>query len=153
MSLKPERFATLAAPYCSAAGLPIRGENFSRIVETVQTKVQVLSEIPGKISFFFDSEYPTDEEARAKVKPGAEAYLAPLADIMEEVSDWSAEAANDCLHKLADNLGIRPGAIMFPSRVALTGMAGGPDMGDIFDILGKEETVRRLRKAASEWTL
>lgn len=151
MKLKPKVFAELAAPYCSAAGLPVSGEDFSRIASTVQTKVQVLSEVPEKISFFFDSEYPISEEARAKVKSGAEEYWLPLADLMEQVDDWSGEAAHDCIHKLADNLGIKPGGIMFPTRVALTGMAGGPDMGDIFSIMGKEETVRRLRKVASEW--
>lgn len=151
MALPRDRFVALAAPYCSAAGLPIRGENFPRIVETVQTKVQTFSEIPGKISFFFDSEYPIDEEARGKVKAGAEAWLAPLADLFEKVEDWNAEAAKACIGELATELKVRAGGIMFPSRVALTGMAGGPDMDEVFAILGKDECVRRLRNVAAAW--
>ncbi len=152
MALPAETFAADAAPYCSAAGLPIRGENFSRIVETVQTKVQTFSEVPEKIAFFFHPDYPIDPEARGKVKPGAEAYLAPLAELMEKVADWNADSAKECLHALADELKIRPGAIMFPCRVALTGMGGGPDMGDILSILGREESVRRLRRVAEMWS-
>lgn len=145
LSLSPERFVALAAPYCSSAGLSIRGDNFAKIVETVQTKVQVLSEVPQKISFFFDSSFLIDSDAIAKMKPGTEAYFAPLADIMESVTDWNVESAKHCFSILAEKLGVKPGGIMFPTRVALTGMSGGPDMGDIFILLGQEETVRRLR--------
>lgn len=142
---------SLAAPYCSAAGVPIRGENFARIVETVQTKVQVLSEVPARISFFFDSEYSMEEEALGKVKPGVEACFAPLADLFEKVNDWSAEAAKACVAELATEMKMRAGGILFPVRVALTGMAGGPDMDDVLDILGKDQCVTRLRRVAAAW--
>jgi glutamyl-tRNA synthetase len=41
--------------------------------------------------------------------------------------------------------GAKPGQIMFPMRVALSGRAHGPDLGDIFVILGKEKTMARFR--------
>ena len=147
LKLDPARFVELAAPYCSAAGLPIRGENFAAIVATVQTKVQVLSEVPAKIAFFFNPDFTVEEEAKKKLKAEALAYFAPLADLMEQVSEWNAAHAKDCFAQLASSLGIKPGAIMFPTRVALTGLAGGPDMDDIFVLLGQEEVVCRLRAA------
>ncbi|HCI92448.1 MAG TPA: glutamate--tRNA ligase, partial [Verrucomicrobiales bacterium] len=41
----------------------------------------------------------------------------------------------------------KPGQLMFPTRVALSGQAGGPDLGAILKILGKDECIRRLRRA------
>ncbi len=38
---------------------------------------------------------------------------------------------------------------MFPTRVALSGQAGGPDLGAILAILGKEESIRRIRHTVS----
>ena len=37
------------------------------------------------------------------------------------------------------------GAVMFPARVALTGLSGGPDLSSVFSLLGKEESLKRIR--------
>ena len=41
--------------------------------------------------------------------------------------------------------GMKMGAVMFPARVALTGLSGGPDLSSVFSLLGREESVRRIR--------
>ncbi|MDA7684381.1 hypothetical protein N8571_02235 [Akkermansiaceae bacterium] len=45
--------------------------------------------------------------------------------------------------------GAKPGQLMFPLRVALSGKTGGPDLGVILEILGKEECVRRIQRFTS----
>ena len=57
----------------------------------------------------------------------------------------SADAAKSALTETATAAGAKPGQLMFPLRVALSGRAHGPDLGDIFAILGKEKCVARLR--------
>ncbi|MGB0774582.1 MAG: glutamate--tRNA ligase, partial [Akkermansiaceae bacterium] len=44
----------------------------------------------------------------------------------------------------------KPGQLMFPTRVALSGQAGGPDLGAILEILGKDRCVARLRAFVSQ---
>lgn len=152
LALDPERFATLAAPYCSAAGLPIRDPQFIEIVKTTQTKVHTFSEIAEKIAFFFTDDYPIAPDAFAKLKDGAAPIVEQLAKELELIEDWNGEASKEAIHHLADQLGAKLGAVMFPTRVALTGLAGGPDMLDIFNILGQKRCVERLRARSIEWS-
>lgn len=151
LALDPDRFVQLASPYCSAAGLPIRDPHFADAVKTTQTKIHVFSEIPSKIAFFFTEDYPIDPEAKAKLKADAPGYLNQLAERFFTLDSWSSDSAKEALHKLADDLQLKMGAIMYPTRVALTGLGGGPDMGDIFALLGKDECVRRLKEKSAAW--
>ena len=64
------------------------------------------------------------------------------------LTDWSA--AKESIGATAKENGAKPGQLMFPTRVALSGMSGGPDLGEILNILGQEESVRRVRRAVTE---
>ena len=50
--------------------------------------------------------------------------------------------------KKAQAAGAKPGLLMFPLRVALSGRAHGPDLGDMLNLLGKEPCVKRVRDFA-----
>ena len=102
------------------------------------------------ISFFTDKDYPFDADALQKLKGsvGATELLEKLAEAFSDLTDWSA--AKDCIGATATENGAKPGQLMFPTRVALSGMSGGPDLGEILSILGQEESIRRIRRAVVE---
>ena len=75
--------------------------------------------------------------------------LASLATAFEAIPDWSADAAKAALNEMATAAGAKPGQLMFPLRVALSGRAHGPDLGDMLNLLGKDRCVERVRNFAA----
>jgi glutamyl/glutaminyl-tRNA synthetase len=149
LAMSGEDFAQAAAPYVEAAGVPVDGD-YPQIVVSIQEKVKLLSEVPAMISFFTDKDYPFDAEAITKVKNNAQAgeLLAKLAEAFTGLTEWAEAKAS--IGTTAKENGAKPGQLMFPTRVALSGMTGGPDLGEILNILGQEESIRRVQRAVTE---
>ena len=143
--ISTERFAELAKTFVHAENLPIT-ENYPAVIAAVKEKVRLLSEVPAAIDFLITDTAPTDEEAVAKAKanPNA-ALLSAVAEQFSNLTDWNADIAKNAIGEVATANGAKAGQLMFPIRVALSGRAHGPDLGDIFAILGREKTVERLR--------
>ncbi|MDP3682687.1 MAG: glutamate--tRNA ligase, partial [Ignavibacteria bacterium] len=57
------------------------------------------------------------------------------------------EDYENALHKVAEESGVKNAAIIHPLRLAVSGVSGGPGLYDIFFILGKEETIKRINIA------
>ena len=147
--LSPADFAAAAKPYVDAAGINT-DDNYIEVAGSIQEKVRLLTEVPAMIAFFYNADYPFDAEAVAKVKKNEAAadLLAKLATALEALSDWNEAKAT--IGATAKENGAKPGQLMFPTRVALTGAAGGPDLGAILEILGQNEAVRRIQRAVTE---
>ncbi|NNM28299.1 MAG: glutamate--tRNA ligase, partial [Akkermansiaceae bacterium] len=78
----------------------------------------------------------------------AAGLLAHLAAAFRDLDDWSA--AKETVGATAKAAGAKPGKLMFPLRVALSGRSGGPDLAAILAILGREESIRRIEHATRE---
>ncbi len=150
LKLAPEAFAEAAEPFVAAAGLPV-DERYPAIAALVREKVRLLSEVPAAIGFLLADAFEFDPEAVEKVKANAAAkgLLAALAGDFAALAEWSADDAKHQIGDTAKAAGAKPGQLMFPVRVALSGKSGGPDLGDILGLLGRERCVARL-KAFSE---
>ncbi|MGE9266534.1 MAG: glutamate--tRNA ligase [Verrucomicrobiales bacterium] len=113
---------------------------------SIREKVSLLTEIPEAVAFYLEADYAVADEALEKVRKNAQAaeLLAELARAFESLSDWNEAQAT--IGETAKAQGVKPGQLMFPTRVALSGKAGGPDLGDILRILGQNECVRRVRR-------
>lgn len=139
-------FAVMAKPFVEAAGLPVT-DDYDAAAAAVKEKVRLLSEVPTAVDFLLKDDFPYDDEAVAKVRGNAAAkeLLASLADGLSGIGEWSADAAKAALGETAKAAGAKPGQLMFPLRVALSGRGHGPDLGDILDLLGKDRCVARVR--------
>jgi glutamyl-tRNA synthetase len=156
MKLGANDFAYAARPFVLAAGLlSPDGERealYIRSAEAVQDKVRLLSEVPDAISFLLQEDISIDADSLAKVAKNDQAatLLAALADAFDDLAEWSAEQAKDAIGKTAEANGAKPGQLMFPTRVALSGKSGGPDLGDILALLGRDRSVARVRTLAAK---
>lgn len=150
-ALDVEAFATAALPFVEAAGLPVP-ENFIAVAAAVKEKVRLLGEVPAAVDFLLKEDFTFDEDAVTKVKGNAAAggLLASLADAFAGIIDWSADAAKATLNDTAKAAGAKPGQLMFPLRVALSGRGHGPDIGDVLNLLGKERCVSRVAAFAKQ---
>jgi glutamyl-tRNA synthetase len=68
-----------------------------------------------------------------------------LADKLETVEPFNAETSEATLRAFADEAGVKAGLLINGARTMLTGQAVGPSMFEIFDVLGRDSSVQRLR--------
>jgi glutamyl-tRNA synthetase len=101
----------------------------------VKDKVRLFGDVPAAVDFLLKDEFEFDEEALAKVRGNAASggLLSSLAAAFEAIPEWSADAAKAALSETATAAGAKPGQLMFPLRVALSGRAHGPDLGDVLN--------------------
>lgn len=150
LKLSPEDFIEAAKPFVSEAGLPV-DDRYPAVAALVREKVRLLSEVPAAIGFLLSDNFDLDPDAVEKVKGNAAVkdLLAALADDFAALPEWSADAAKHQIGETAKAAGAKPGQLMFPVRVALSGKSGGPDLGDILGLLGREKCAVRLRAMSS----
>ncbi len=121
------------------------------MIAAVKEKVRLFGDVPAAVDFLLKDDFSYDEEAVTKVRGNAAAggLLTSLADALEAIPNWSAEAAKTALAETAAAAGSKPGPLMFPLRVALSGRPHGPDLGDVLNLLGKSRCVARVRHFAA----
>jgi glutamyl-tRNA synthetase len=145
LRMSHQDFAHSSEPFVREAGLPVP-ENFADIAAAVQEKVHLLSEVPVALEFLLLDAFPSEEETVAKVRGNALAltWLSSLPGYFNAVTEWSADAAKAAVASAAAEHGVKAGQLMFPLRVALSGKHGGPDLGAILALLGRERCVKRI---------
>ncbi|MGD8413484.1 MAG: glutamate--tRNA ligase, partial [Candidatus Latescibacterota bacterium] len=75
--------------------------------------------------------------------------LSALADAIESVEPFNREGIESAVRDLAAGLEVKPGDLIHPCRVALTGDEVSPDIFAVIHLLGREKSVERLRSAAA----
>jgi glutamyl-tRNA synthetase len=133
--------------------LPARVDDaaFAVVAELVQTRIQVLGDAWGLISFLYvdEADFTIDEKAAAK-NLGADAVEVLDATIAatESLDSWQTTALHDALNAaLIDDLGLKPRKAFGPVRVAVTGSAVSPPLFESMELLGREVSLARLRAA------
>ena len=95
-------------------------------------------------------EYGTELYTHKKMKTNDEIALSSLEaalPVLENLADWNTTSIHDALMALVGELGIKNGQLLWPVRTALSGEPTSPGGAmELADILGKEESLRRIRK-------
>ena len=97
---------------------------------------------------YFSDDFDFDETAinkNLRKEPRTQELLKGLADKLEPVEPFNIETAEAALRAFADEAGVKAGLLINGARTMLTGQAVGPSMFEIFDVLGREASVQRLR--------
>ena len=114
----------------------------------IQVRTKFLTGLGDSIRCFVSDDFPFDEKAVEKRlrKPGVKALLLDLAERFERVADWSAPALEAVVKELSQGNGMGPW--VHPIRVAVSGRGEGIGLFEMLQLLGRETTLARLRKAA-----
>ena len=153
-ALAPEKFAEVAEPYIRQ-GVKNPAIDTAAIAALLQARCEKLTDTPEKVDFF-DSlpEYEVEFFTNKKSKTNAEVSLEMLKQAipaLESIETWTNEAVHDTLIALAEKLGVKNATLMWPVRIAAAGKMVTPGGAvEICYILGKEETLRRLRLGQSK---
>ena len=120
-------------------------EKLERIVGLMKERATFVKDInDGK--FFFERPQSYDEKAVKKAwKEDTPAIMSGLVAVLEN-TDFRAEILKEAIHHYAEEKSLGMGRVMMPLRLCLVGELKGPDVPDILEILGKEESIKRLRE-------
>ncbi len=145
--LSPEKFAQLAEPFWSEELKP--WANNSRLLSMVQTRVDTFPQINEKAAFVPGlPEYDTALYANKKNKTDAalaKTLLAAAIPALQAAPEWNSDALFALLKELAEQQGVKAGAVMWVVRIAVSGLAVTPGGAtELMEVLGREESLRRL---------
>jgi glutamyl-tRNA synthetase len=120
------------------------------LVSLVKERVSFVKEMWDQTDFFFKAPETYDQEAvKKRWKDDSAAILSGLADVLERMSAFNPESAELTINNWIEQNGYSTGAVMNVFRLVVVGALRGPHMLDIICWLGKEETVRRIKKGIS----
>ncbi len=127
-----------------------RSDMFRAMAPLVQTRVAVMAEVVPMVDFLFLAEPPIDEQSFTKTF-SAESAVTTLNDIAAafESIEWTAERIKVAVEAVGERHGIKLGKMQAPLRVAVTGRTVGPPLFEPIELLGRDETLRRIRSAIS----
>ena len=145
-----DKFYALAEPKLKEA-LGDTDLDLKKIAALHQKRLETLNDIPGLVEFFKTlPEYGTELYTHKKMKTNDEIALSSLEaalPVLENLEDWNTTSIHDALMALVGELGIKNGQLLWPVRTALSGEPTSPGGAmELADILGKEESLRRIRK-------
>ena len=148
-AMSPEAFAAVAEPYIRQA---VKNEAYdaAAIAALLQQRTEVLTDIPEKLDFFDTlPEYDTELFVHKKSKSdrdSAKDMLGRVIPRFEALDSWDDDSILNAMVKLAEELEVKNAKVMWPVRIAAAGKAVTPGGAvEICRILGREETLRRLR--------
>ncbi|WP_334106006.1 glutamate--tRNA ligase [Leyella stercorea] len=143
-----EEVANLFAPIVANNGVDETMERITQVVAMMKDRVNFVKELWPLCSFFFIAPTEYDEKTvKKRWKADSAKVMSELADVLEGIDDFSVEGQEPVVMKWVEEKGYKLGDVMNAFRLTLVGIGKGPGMFDISAFLGKEETLKRLRKA------
>jgi glutamyl-tRNA synthetase len=142
-ALPPGEFAERLAAYLQERGIDWDVDLVRRAAPLVQEKIETLGKFPDFARFLFEAVGPADgfdETGRRMLEKTAGALAA--------VEPFEAEPIEQALRTTADELGLKPRQAFQPIRVAVTGSTVSPGLFESLELLGREESLERIRRAA-----
>ena len=123
-------------------------EWFEKAVDLIRQRFFTLKDFSAQGRAYFSEDFDFDEAAVRKnilKEPKLKELLPRLADRLETVEPFNAAQAEAALRAFSDEAAVKAGLLINASRTMLTGQAVGPSMFEVFEIIGRERAVMRLR--------
>ena len=121
-----------------------------KIIALVKDRCSLLIDFYDQSYFFFNTPGQWDVDAvKPKWNETKKLFFAELIRNFELNPDWKANVLENNFKEITSVNDIKPGDVLMPFRVMLVGSKFGPGVFDIAEILGKEETIKRIEMALS----
>lgn len=125
-------------------------EVFAAMAPLVQTRVAVMAEVVDMVDFLFMAEPPIDDAAFTKAF-SADFAIPTLTQIAAafETIEWNVESIKQAVEAVGTEHEVKLGKLQGPLRIAITGRTVGPPLFEPIELLGRDESLRRIRAALS----
>ncbi len=124
-------------------------EYVNDVIELNFDRIKTLKDITHKTNYFFDD--PTEYEEKAVRKRWKDKSVNELMEKfiqkLNVINNWNHQNIENSLRFLSERENISAGKIIHPTRLALSGIASGPSLFEMMELLGKEICINRLNKA------
>jgi glutamyl-tRNA synthetase len=149
-TLDGRRLAELAAPFVNVAGLrpPPDLGRFVAMLDTLRERAKTLVELVEQGRFYF--ERPPAYEAKAQQKlliPEGARRLGLLIERLESLAEFTPAAIEGVVRELTAELGLKLVDLAQLARLAVTGRTASPPIFDVLALIGRDESLARLRRA------
>lgn len=145
-----EELAELFKPILAAHGVDVArfsDEYIARAVGLVKSRISFVGDLWEQAGFFFvaPTEY-SPKDIRKRWKEDTPAIMTQLIDVVNGLEDMTSKAAEDVVLKWISDNGYHLGNVMNAFRLTVVGECRGPHMFDITELMGKEETIARIKR-------
>jgi glutamyl-tRNA synthetase len=140
-ALPTEEYAERLVEFVHERGTDWPDDGIRAAAPLVQEKIGRLGEFPGFAGFLFEDVAPPADELDPRILRAAD-------DALAATEPWTAAAIEGTLKELCDELGEKPRTVYAPIRVAITGSRVSPGLYESLELLGRETSLARLRRAA-----
>ena len=141
-ALAPEEYADRLVAHLREQGVDWPEDRVRTAAPIVQVKIGRLGEFPDFAGFLFHGVEPDPDLLDRRILGFAE-------NALDGVDPWTASSIEEALKRLCDELGEKPRAVYVPIRVAVTGSRVSPGLYESLELLGREESLTRIRTAAN----
>jgi glutamyl-tRNA synthetase len=141
-------FCAMALPFAKVQSTPLETK-WTLIATLLQPRLHKFSQIPEMIDFLhhlppYDAELFVNQKNKSTVASSID-ILATALDMLKSLDTWDAASLHDVCSTLAQSKGIKFGTIMWPLRIALSGLTVTPGGAtDIMEIIGREQALQRI---------
>ncbi|HAM98991.1 MAG TPA: glutamate--tRNA ligase [Marinilabiliales bacterium] len=138
----------LYLPILKQKGIETSPAKVERIVGLIKDRTRFVKEFWEQSSFFFEAPTSYDPEIiKKRWKEGIPGQLTSVKDVMAHVTDFNGINAKAAVSACIEGNGWNFGSIINTLRLCLVGASKGPDLFEIMEIIGKEETIQRIDTA------
>jgi glutamyl-tRNA synthetase len=148
--LSDEEFFQLALKELNARGVNTRYSNeyIFAALATCKGKINTFDELPAYCGFYFSDDFEYNPESVAKhFTVENRPRLQAVRDAFAKLDNFIANEIEKTMKSTAANLAVKVGAIVHPTRLAVTGSNAGPSLYHLLEILGKDKVLGRIDRA------
>ena len=121
-------------------------------LQTCKGKINTFDELPAYCGFYFTDEFDYDPNGIAKhFTPENKPRLEAVRDALSPLKKFDAAEIEATVKSAAANLGVKVGAIVHPTRLAVTGSNVGPSLYHLLEVLGKDKVLARIDRALTRF--
>lgn len=145
-----EELSTLLLPLFEKNGIHTSLEKIKKAVSLTKDRCQFLKDFIAQTSFLFSSPVDFDETiVKKRWNDSTPSQLKEISSILHSIKPFDKTAAHDMVMQYIQQNGFNTGSVMNCLRLSLVGAAKGPDLFEIIDFIGIDETSKRIEYAIS----
>jgi len=152
MRMPEAKLLPLVKEQMAAHGIDLSGvsdDYLSRVLGLYKVRLKTLSDFPVMTDSFFRDYFVLEEDGLAHLaKPESREFLAVIAERLARLDPFTHEAIEIVFRDFVEERKIKAGQVIHPARMAVSGKTKGAGLFEMMEVLGRERTVERLRRAA-----
>lgn len=142
-----EKLAKMYLPILDEKGVKTDLGYVTKVVSLIKERADFVTDFWDLSDFFFVAPTEYDEKAKKNWKEETPSLMKNLISVLENIEDFSAQNTETTVKEWLTTNEIGMGKVMQPFRMSLVGAMKGPDLFQIAELIGKDQTIKRLQNA------